>query len=99
MFILKRQQVEISTIQHPKHDRQSPILTYQGQRFRLIKAFGASQGEEAKAFWRDLTDNRGKACVLLEEPEQELLRLGKEYFGNTHFAEGVRDTLQDMPDC
>lgn len=70
MFILNRQQVEISTIQHPKHDRQSPILTYQGQRFRLIKAFGASQGEEAKAFWRDLTDNRGKACVLLEEPEQ-----------------------------
>lgn len=30
---------------------------------------------------------------------QELLRLGKEYFGNTHFAEGVRDTLQDMPDA
>ena len=65
----------------------------------MIKAFGASQGEEAKAFWRDLTDNRGKACVLLEEPEQELLRLGKEYFGNTHFAEKVGDTLQDMPDA
>jgi hypothetical protein len=24
----------------------------------------------AKSFWRDLTDNRGKACVLLEEPER-----------------------------
>ena len=28
---------------------------------------------------------------------QELHRLGKEYFGNTHFAEGVSDTLQEMP--
>jgi hypothetical protein len=28
---------------------------------------------------------------------QELYRLGKEYFGNANFAEGVRDILQDMP--
>jgi hypothetical protein len=198
MFILKRQDVEISSIQHPKRDQQIPILTYQGQTFRLISVFGASQAEEAKAFWRDLTDNRGKACVLLEEPDrysvwgkvrleqlgaevgpdsrmamytqaclvllqtvyidiedllggrqaslfqkditkifqqwhfpqadsldavhhlltidplttlqvpsweehhlvtllQELYRLGKEYFGNTNFAEGVSDILQDMP--
>ena len=198
MFILKRQDVEISTIQHPKRDQQLPILTYQGQSFRLISVFSANQGEEAKAFWRDLTDNRGKVCVLLEEPErysvwgkirleqlgteaspdakivpftqaclllvqavymdiedllggrqaglfekditevfrqwhfpqadspkavkhllsldpltslqvppweehhlitllQELYRLGKEYFGNTNFAQGVRDILQDMP--
>ncbi len=198
MFILKRQDVEISTIQHPKRDQQIPILSYQGQSFRLISVFGANQAEEAKTFWRDLTDNRGKVCVLLEEPErysvwgkirldqlgaesvadakivpftqacllllqtvymdvedllggrqaglfqkdlsevfqkwhfpqadspqavkhllnidplttlqvppweehhiitllQELYRLGKEYFGNTNFAEGVRDVLQDMP--
>jgi hypothetical protein len=198
MFILKRQDVEISSIQHPKRDQQIPILTYQGQTFRLISVFAANQGEEAKNFWRDLTDNRGKACVLLEEPDrysvwgkirleqlanevgadgkvipfaqacilllqmvfidiedllgtrqaglfqkdlveifrqwhfpqanspeavnhlltmdplsslqvppweehhlitllQELHRLGKEYFGNTHFAEGVSDTLQEMP--
>ncbi|HEY9741929.1 MAG TPA: Npun_F0813 family protein, partial [Coleofasciculaceae cyanobacterium] len=70
MFILKRQDVEISSIQHPKRDQQIPILTYQGQTFRLISVFGASQAEEAKAFWRDLTDNRGKACVLLEEPDR-----------------------------
>jgi hypothetical protein len=163
----------------------------------LISVFAANQAEEARAFWRDLTDNRGKACVLLEEPDrysvwgkirldqlaaeassdvkivpltqacllllqavyidvedllgnrqaglfhkdlsdvfrqwhfpsadgaeavknlltmdpltslqmplweehhlitllQELHRLGKEYFGNTHFAQGVKDTLQDM---
>ncbi len=70
MFILKRQDVEISTIQHPKRDQQIPILTYQGQTFRLINVFGAHQEEEAKTFWRDLTDNRGKACVLLEEPDR-----------------------------
>ncbi len=70
MFILKRQDVEISSIQHPKRDQQILILNYQGQTFRLISVFNASQEEEAKAFWRDLTDNRGKACVLLEEPER-----------------------------
>ncbi|HEY9694517.1 MAG TPA: Npun_F0813 family protein [Oculatellaceae cyanobacterium] len=198
MFILKRQDVEISSVQHPNREQQIPILTYQGQTFRLINVFNANQAEEAKAFWRDLTDNRGKACVLLEEPDrysvwgkirldqlaneatpdvkivtftqacllvlqtialeiedllgarqaglfqkdliavfrqwhfpqanspeavnhlltmdplaslqvppweehhlttllQELYRLGKQYFGNTNFSEGVGDILQDMP--
>ncbi|ADI66127.1 Npun_F0813 family protein [Trichormus azollae] len=70
MFILKRQDVEISTIQHPTRDQQVPILHYQGQTFRLISVLKASQEVEAKALWRSLTDNRGKACVLLEEPER-----------------------------
>lgn len=70
MFILKRQDVEISSIQHPKRDQQVPILHYQGQTFRLISVFKANQEEEARSLWRDLTDNRGKACVLLEEPER-----------------------------
>jgi len=70
MFILKRQDVEISSIQHPKKDQQVSILSYQGQTFRLISVFKASQEEEARALWRELTDNRGKACVLLEEPER-----------------------------
>jgi hypothetical protein len=70
MFILKRQDVEISSIQHPTKDQQVPILHYQGQTFRLINVFKASQEIEARALWRDLTDNRGKACVLLEEPER-----------------------------
>ncbi|MCC5634317.1 hypothetical protein LC593_00320 [Nostoc sp. CHAB 5844] len=70
MFILKRQDVEISSIQHPKKDQQVPILHYQGQTFRLISLFKANQEEEARALWRDLTDNRGKACVLLEEPDR-----------------------------
>lgn len=70
MFILKRQDVVISSIQHPSRDQQIPILTYQGQTFRLINVFNAGQEEEARSFWRDLTDNQGKACVLLEEPER-----------------------------
>jgi len=70
MFILKRQDVEISNFQHPKRDQQIPILNYQGQTFRLISAFNGKQAEDARALWRDLTDNRGKACVLLEEPDR-----------------------------
>ncbi|QLE54459.1 Npun_F0813 family protein [Nostoc sp. TCL26-01] len=70
MFILKRQDVEISSIQHPKKDQQVPILNYQGQTFRLISVFKAGQEEEARSFWRELTDNRGKACVLLEETDR-----------------------------
>ncbi|MGF1515963.1 MAG: Npun_F0813 family protein [Elainellaceae cyanobacterium] len=70
MFILKREDVEISSIQHPKRDQKVPILQYQGQTFRLVNIFGATQSNEARAYWRELTDNRGKACVLLEEPER-----------------------------
>jgi hypothetical protein len=70
MFILKRQDVDISSVQHPKRDQKIPILNYQGQTFRLLSMFSASQADEARSTWRDLTDNQGKACVLLEEPER-----------------------------
>jgi len=70
MFILKRQDVDIKNMQHPSKDQPIPILYYQGQTFRLLSVFAATQQEEAMALWRDLTDNRGKACVLLEEPER-----------------------------
>lgn len=70
MFILKKQDVEITSITHPKRDHRIPILSYQGQTFRLINVFLGEQAEEARAFWRDLTDNHGKACVLLEEPDR-----------------------------
>ncbi|WP_159790542.1 Npun_F0813 family protein [Sodalinema gerasimenkoae] len=70
MFILKRQDVEITSVQHPKSGQSVPVLKYQGQTFRLISVFNANQAEEARSFWRDLTDNRGKACVLLEEPDR-----------------------------
>jgi hypothetical protein len=67
MFVLKRQDVEIESIQHPKKDQRIPILTYKGMTFRLVNVFPAHQEEEARALWRELTDNQGKACVLLEE--------------------------------
>ncbi|MDJ1184504.1 Npun_F0813 family protein [Roseofilum casamattae] len=70
MFILKRQDVELSKIQHPNGDQQIPILTYQGQTYRLLKVFAAHEAEEAKALWRDLIDNKGKVSVLLQEPER-----------------------------
>lgn len=44
MFILKRQDVEIPTVQHPnQEDRQVPILYYQGQTFRLITVFKSNE--------------------------------------------------------
>jgi hypothetical protein len=70
MFILKRQDVDIKNMQHPSKDQPIPILYYQDQTFRLLSVFAASQQEDAMALWRDLTDNRGKACVLLEEAER-----------------------------
>ncbi len=70
MFILKRQDVEIGNFQHPSKEQKIPILSYQGQTFRLLSVFNAAQEEDARTLWRDLTDNRGKACVLLEEPER-----------------------------
>lgn len=70
MFILKRQDVDIKNVQHPSKDQKIPILFYQEQTFRLLSVFNAAQQEEAMALWRDLTDNKGKACVLLEEPER-----------------------------
>ncbi|NJL01422.1 MAG: hypothetical protein HC838_14515 [Spirulinaceae cyanobacterium RM2_2_10] len=70
MFILKRQDVEISSIQHPQREQPIPILKYQDQTFRLISVFNASQAEEAKNFWKDLTDNQGKFCVLLQESDR-----------------------------
>lgn len=70
MFILKRQDVEIFNIQHPTSDRQIPIINYQRQTFRLLKSFSRDREQEALALWRDLTDNQGKACILLEESDR-----------------------------
>jgi hypothetical protein len=70
MFILKRQDVEITSIQHPTKDQKIPILNYQAMTFRLLNVFPATQADEARTLWRELTDNQGKACVLLEEAER-----------------------------
>jgi len=73
MFILKRQDVEIFNIKHPTLDQLIPIINYQRQTFRLLQVFPLSQAQDALAVWRDLTDNKGKACILLEEPDRYTL--------------------------
>lgn len=70
MFILKRQDVDITSVQHPTKDQKIPILNYQSMTFRLLSVFPAAQADEARSLWRELTDNQGKACVLLEEAER-----------------------------
>ena len=78
MFLLTPADVDITNIQHPKQPKKIPILSYQERTFRLLNVFNAQQEEEAHAAWRDLTDNEGKACVLLEEPHRfSLWRLVK----------------------
>ncbi len=98
MFILRREDVEISSIQHPKKDQQVPILHYQGQNFRLVSIFNAAQEEEARAFWRDLTDNRGKACVLLEEPERYSV-WGKVRLEQLHEGTEPQEPTGEVPPC
>lgn len=69
MFILNRQDVEIVNFPHPqKEGLQIAVLIYQRQTFGLLTMFGENR-EEALSYWRDLVDNKGKVCVLLEEPE------------------------------
>jgi hypothetical protein len=70
MFILQRQDVEITSVQHPTKDQKIPILNYQSMTFRLLNVFAGNQADEARSLWRELTDNQGKACVLLEETDR-----------------------------
>jgi hypothetical protein len=89
MFILKRQDVDISSMKHPHRDQQIPILNYQDQIFRLISVFAANQKDEARNFWQDITDNQGKFCILLEEPERYSIwgRIRREDIGNDSIAD------------
>lgn len=70
MFILQRQDVEIASMQHPSQNQKVPVLRYGGQSFRLLKTFDSTLADEALALWRDLVDQRGKVCILLQEPSR-----------------------------
>lgn len=70
MFILKRQDVEIKKVKFPNQEESVLILSYRGQRFKLLGIFPAAQEQKARLLWRNLTDHQGKVCVLLEEPER-----------------------------
>ncbi len=75
MFLLTLEDVEITSIQHPKRDQKVPILSYQDKTFRLLSVFGAHQQAEAHASWQTSGKNQGgesqgRVCVLLEEPHR-----------------------------
>ncbi|MEM8505907.1 MAG: Npun_F0813 family protein [Cyanobacteria bacterium P01_D01_bin.1] len=80
MFVLP-EDVQISSVQHPKRPKRVPILSYQDRTFCLLSVFSAHQQTEAQTAWRELTDNQGKACLLLEEPHRfslwRLVRIDK----------------------
>lgn len=68
MFLLTPSEIEIIQVQHPKRDKKVPILSYEEKTFRLLSVFPAHQEAAARSTWQDLTENKGKICVLLEEP-------------------------------
>ncbi len=68
MFLLTPEDIEITQVQHPKKAIKVPILSYEGQTFRLLSIFSAHQQDEAHSAWRQRVEREGKVCVLLEEP-------------------------------
>ena len=81
MFLLTLEDVEITSIQHPRRDQKVPILSYQNKTFRLLSVFGAHQQAEAHTSWQTFGKNQSKVCVLLEEPHRysvwQLVRIDK----------------------
>lgn len=69
MFV-SPEDVQISSVQHPKRPKKVPILSHQDMTFRLQSVFSSQQQQEAQSAWRDLTDNQGTSCLLLEEPHR-----------------------------
>ncbi|MGI8936082.1 MAG: Npun_F0813 family protein [Phormidesmis sp.] len=81
MFLLTPEDVEITSIQHPRRGQKVPILSYQNKTFRLLSVFGAHQQAEARTSWQTFGENQSKVCVLLEEPHRysvwRLVRIDK----------------------
>jgi hypothetical protein len=64
MFLLTRQDVEILPISQGQQ-----VLRYHAYTFRLVKVFG-DQKKEALVYWREMIDDKGMVCILLEEPQR-----------------------------
>lgn len=68
MFIVTPKDIKILNVQDPNdQNKQISILQYSGHAFRLAQLFGDNR-DRAITFSRHLTENLGKLCVLLEEP-------------------------------
>jgi hypothetical protein len=98
MFILKRQDVEITSISHPSNkDQKIAVLSYRDQTFRLMSMFGNDR-EQALLFWRDLVDNKDMTCILLEEPESSRFSVwGKFIFDKNQVKPAAQQNLEVKP--
>ncbi len=58
----------------------------------MLQIFPLNQSQKALGVWRDLTDNKGKACILLEEPDRYTLwgKIRPEQLKNIDSAIGDR---------
>ena len=67
MFLLTPEDIKITSVQHPKKNKNVPILSYDDKTFRLLRVFSADREADAHAAWRELTKTEDKLYVLLEE--------------------------------
>ncbi len=70
MLILSPQDVTLAEIHHPETQKRMPVLTYQSQRFGLVRKFELSDRQGAMDFSKNLVTNHRKFCILLEEAHQ-----------------------------
>ncbi len=98
MFILTRRDVEITSISHPSNkDKKISVLLYQNYKFRLVRVF-ENDREKALIFWRDLVDNKGMACIFLEESESNRFSVwGKFDFNENLVAPTTQQNLAVDP--
>lgn len=66
---IQEQDVQMASCWDRARNKQTSILKYQNQAFRLINAFPTSQLEEVRFMWWNLTDTLGKTCLLLNSPK------------------------------
>jgi len=62
---IQEQDVQMTSCWDRARNRQTSILKYQNQTFRLINAFPSNQLAEVRFMWWNLTDTLGKTCLLL----------------------------------
>ena len=66
---IRKPDVQITSAWDSTRNKRSPILHHQDQIYRLLNVFPKSQAKEVSFIWWNLTDNLGKACLLLKGPK------------------------------
>ena len=49
MFLLTPEDIKITSVQHPKKNKNVPILSYDDKTFRLLRVFSADRQADAQA--------------------------------------------------